>query len=44
MSKTFQRCKTNILFLDFNNAKESASSKNVARLLNKTEQKRETRT
>ena len=31
------------LISHFNHAKESVSSKNIARLLNKTEQKRETR-
>ena len=43
MGETFLRYKTNILFLTFNHAKESVSSKNVARLLNKTEQRREAR-
>ena len=35
--------KTNIFFLTFNYTKESASSKNVARLLNKTVTKKEKR-
>ena len=34
--ENFQRCKTNILFLAFNQVKESVSSKNAIRLLNKT--------
>ena len=35
ITETFLRYKTNILFLTFNQVKESASSKNAASLFNK---------